>query len=370
VFALLLLEAALVGFLLLSAISERLIHLEQLDGFGLLTRKLVAAAAVLVPLAALLPWAAMLTRDAARVVFGRRWPGPLAVLALTRPQGLLCVAAAVALTGSIGFYPGFSQQVSPKQVFERYRQLGRAGEPLGILGEASAAARYQAGASAERLGSLETAFGWLGAEGDAGARRWLLVRAAELPRLNALFRQRHARNLPVLDARSSELLLASNRRLPHEPDESPLAGLVLDALPTPQHPLNAVLGNKLEVLGWSVTSATGQAVQRVTPGKSYRFVIYYRVRAPLAGSWKTFVHVDGLQRRFNADHTPLDGKYPLSVWRAGDVLADSTELLLEPNFSPGEYRIYFGLYSGARRLEVSEGPAADDRIVAGTLEIE
>ncbi len=370
VFALLLLEAGLVGFLLLSAISERLIHLEQLDGFGLLTRKLVAAAAVLVPLAALLPWAAMLTRDAARIVFGRRWPGPLAGLSPTRPEGLLCVAAAVALSGSLGFYPGFSQQVSPKLVFERYRQLGRSGEPLGILGEASAAARYQAGASAQALGSLDAAFGWLDAGGEQGVRRWLLVRAAELPRLNALFRERHARNLPVLDARSSELLLASNRRLPGEPNESPLGGLVLDAAPTPQHPLQAVLGNKLEVLGWSVTSSTGQAVSSVTPGKPYRFVIYYRVRAPLAGNWQTFVHVDGLQRRFNADHAPLEGKYPPSVWRAGDLLADSAELLLEPNFSPGQYRVYFGLYSGTRRLQVSAGPAADDRIVAGTLQLE
>jgi hypothetical protein len=291
-------------------------------------------------------------------------------LSPTRSQGVLCVATVVALSGSLGFYPAFSQQVSPKLVFERYRQLGRAGEPLGILGEASAAARYQAGASAERLGSLEAAFAWLDAGGDAAVRRWLLVRSEELPRLNSLFRERHARNLPILDARSSELLLASNRRLPHEPDASPLAGVVLDAPPAPQHPLHAVLGKKLEVLGWSVSAATGEPVLRVSPGKRYRFVIYYRVLAPLTGTWQTFVHVDGLQRRFNADHALLEGKYPLSAWRAGDVLADSTELLLEPNFSPGQYRVYFGLYSSSRRLEVTEGPGADDRIVAGTLEIE
>jgi hypothetical protein len=370
VFALLVLEAGLVGFLVLSAISERLIHLEQLDSFGLLTRQLVAAAAVLVPLGALLPWAGMAARDAARVVFGRPWPGRMAALSPSRAQGVLGVAAAVALSGSLGFYPALSQQVSPKLVFERYRQLGRAGEPLGILGEASAAARYQAGGSAERLDSLQAAFAWLDAGGDAAVRRWLLVRSDELPRLNALFRERHARNLPILDARSSELLLASNRRLPHEAEASPLAHVVLDSAPAPQHPLHAVLGSKLEVLGWSVSAATGEPVMRISPGRPYRFVIYYRVLAPLTGSWQTFVHLDGLQRRFNADHALLQGKYPQSAWRAGDVLADATELLLEPNFSPGQYRLYFGLYSSARRLEVTEGPATDDRIVAGTLEIE
>jgi hypothetical protein len=361
-FAALVLEAGLVGFLLLSAISERLIHLEQLDGFGLLTRKLVALAAIFVPVAALLPLAAMLARDASRLVFGRS--------AATRPQGVLSVAAVIGLIGSLGFYPKLAQQIAPKQVFERYRELGRAGEPLGMVGEASVSARYQAGAAAEQLDSLDTAFDWLASGGIAAPRRWLLVRSADLPELSSRYRVRYHRNLPILDARSSELLLASNRRLAGERDESPLAGLVLDAAPVPQHPVRAVLGKKLEVLGWSVLSADGQPQSSVTPGTPYRFVIYYRVLAPLSGAWQTFVHLDGLQRRFNADHTPLAGKYPLSYWRAGDWIADATELLLEPNFSPGKYQLYFGMYAASRRLEVTDGPAADDRIVAGALEIE
>lgn len=362
VFAALVLEAGLVGFLLLSAISERLIHLEQLDGFGLLTRKLVALAAIFVPLAALLPQVAMLARDASRLVFGR--------LGVTRPQAVLSVAAVIGLIASLGFYPKLAQQLAPKQVFERYRELGRAGEPLGMVGEASVSARYQAGTAAEQLDSLDTAFDWLASGGISAQRRWLLVRSADLAELSSRYRVRYHRNLPILDARSSELLLASNRRLPAERDESPLSGLVLDAAPAPQHPVRAVLGKKLEVLGWSVLSLDGQPRRSVTPGTPYRFVIYYRVLAPLSGAWQTFVHLDGLQRRFNADHTPLEGKYPVSYWRAGDWLADSTELLLEPNFSPGKYRLYFGMYAGSRRLEVTEGPAADDRIEAGALEIE
>jgi hypothetical protein len=362
VFAALVLEAGLVGFLLLSAISERLVHLEQLDSFGLLTRRLVAVAAVLVPLSALLPLAAMLARDASRLVFGRT--------AATRSQGVLCVAAVIGLVGSLGFYPTLARQVAPKQVFERYRELGRAGEPLGMVGEASVSARYQAGTAAEQLDSLDSAFDWLAGGGISAPRRWLLVRATDLPELSSRYRARYHRNLPILDARSSELLLASNRRLPGERDESPLSGLVLDAAPTPQHSLRAVLGNKLEVLGWSVLSRDGQPRARVTPGTPYRLVIYYRVLAPLSGAWKTFVHVDGLQRRFNADHTLLQDEYPPAYWRAGDWIADGTELLLEPNFSPGKYQLYFGMYAASRRLEVTEGPSADDRIVAGTLEIE
>jgi len=94
------------------------------------------------------------------------------------------------------------------------------------------------------------------------------------------------------------------------------------------------------------------------------------VLGAISGDWQTFLHIDGLQRRFNADHEPLEGKYPLSLWREGDVMADSTDVVLEPTFGPGRYSVYFGMFSGERRLHVSEGPKADDRIVAGTIEID
>jgi hypothetical protein len=59
----------------------------------------------------------------------------------------------------------------------------------------------------------------------------------------------------------------------------------------------------------------------------------------------------------------------MRLWRPGDVIVDGTEVLLEPNFSPGPYRVYFGLFSGDRRLPVTEGPQSEDRIVAGTLQV-
>jgi hypothetical protein len=51
------------------------------------------------------------------------------------------------------------------------------------------------------------------------------------------------------------------------------------------------------------------------------------------------------------------------------MLADAAEVVLEPNFSPGRYRLYFGLFATSRRLPVTSGPADDDRIVAGVLQV-
>jgi hypothetical protein len=253
-------------------------------------------------------------------------------------------------------------------VFERYRELARPSEPLGMLAQQGAAAAYQGGAHSAALGDVDAAFTWLGGGGQ-GARRWLVLRKADLPELNQRFRERHEHNLPILDARSSELLLASDRLLAGERNESPLAPLVLDVAPRPDHPLHAVLDERLELLGWSLSSSTGEPAEQLAPSTSYRLVVFYRVLAPLQGAWQAFVHLDGLQRRFNADHELLDGKYPTSLWRAGDVVADSAEVVLEPNFSPGRYRLYFGLFSSAHRLAVTEGPAEDDRIMGGVLQV-
>jgi hypothetical protein len=372
VFALLLVEAALVGFLLLSAISERLVTLPQLEGFGSFWRTAVAVSAVAVPLLALLPLVTMLLRDIGRALFHGSWLGPRqTLLRPTRAQGLLAVGVAIGAVASLGFYPAFSRQVAPKQVFERYRELRQPGEPLALLGQQSQAARYQGGESTVHLADGAQALAFLSEGGSSGKRRFLLLRKADLGPLNAAFRERHLGNLPILDGRSSEVLLASNRRFPRrEHDESPLGQLVLDAAPPPQHRVRAVLGQRqLEVLGYSVASPAGQLETSLQPATRYRFIIYFRVLARISGDWQVFVHLDGLQRRFNADHEPAEGKYPLELWREGDVIADATDVVLEPSFSPGAYRVYFGLFSGERRIEVTEGPEDDDRIAAGTLQI-
>ncbi|MEI9951150.1 MAG: hypothetical protein WDO74_19760 [Pseudomonadota bacterium] len=211
------------------------------------------------------------------------------------------------------------------------------------------------------------AFDWLMASGE---RRWLAIRQSDLGALNALYRARQdpARNLPVLDSSSSEILLVSNR-LGDAQNKNPLATYVLEQAPAPKHRLGANLGDKLDVLGWDTLELDGHPVDAVEAGRQYLFVIYYRVVQPISGSWETFIHVDGFQRRFNGDHPTLAGKYPFNLWRVGDFIADRSEFALDPNFGAGKYRVYFGLYSGNRRLEVRRGRAEENRLEAGFLDV-
>lgn len=360
-FALLLLETSLVGFLLFAAIGERIGRAPPLDGFGSFARDLAAVGAIVVPLSPLFVLGAMALRDMGRVVFNGR------AHAVTRAQGVLLACAAVGGVGSLGFYPKLARAVSPTEAFERYRERSRQSEPLGVLGEQAGAARYQGAPRAESFQQAEVAFEWLVEPGDH--RRWLVLRDEDLAALNGRYRALRGRNLPILDARSSELLLAVSELRAGETNENPLASLVLDQPPTPQNPLRATLGDELEALGFSLRGPDGKLATVLVTGQRYRLTTFWRVRAPLRGSWQIFVHLDGLQRRFNADHEPLGGKYPGRLWRRGDLLADTTDVALEPNFAPGSHRLYFGFFSGDRRLPVREGPADDDRVVAGTLQV-
>ncbi len=367
-FGLCVVEAALLGFLAFGLLGERIPALARFAPSDV-GQSGLRLAWLVPPLLVALPFAALVLRDVARFLAAERLRGGLRAL-LPSPTALAllgCLAGASAL--SLGYYPKLVAQLSPEGTFEAFGRLARPNEELGLLGTSSASAPYAVGRPVVTLTGIDAAYDWLV---EPGARRWLVLKADSLNGLNSRFRARSgkSRNLPILDGRSSEVLLASNRLLAGEHSQNPLDRYLLERAPSPTHPLDANLAEQLDVLGWDVTDLDGKPVRAVVPGRRYEFVIYFRVVARIAGTWETFVHIDGFQRRFNADHPTLDGHYPLSLWNVGDIIADRHELTLEPNFTRGTYHVFFGLYSGSRRLTVSRGTQTDDRLHGGDLVVE
>lgn len=363
------LEAALLGFFAFAQLGERVPNFQRFAASGEMSRMFTRVAWTLIPLVLAAPLALLLGRDLLRSLLSLgRSP---AWGALVPRRGSLAAAGFVAGGAVLGFgyYPALAAQLSPQQTFAAFLRLARPGEPLGMLGTSSATAPYAAGRSVESFDDGEAAYGWLM---QPGQRRWLVLRADALAGLNSRHRARTdpRRNLPILDAHSSEIMLASNRLLPSEVSKNPLDRFLLGAEPRPRHVLDANLGGQLDVLGWDITDLDGRSVNAVRAGRRFEFVIYYRVTARVTGTWETFVHIDGFQRRFNADHETLGGRYPFSFWKTGDLIADRHAFVVEPNFSAGAYRVFFGLYSGSRRMPVERGESSDDRLAAGTLTIE
>lgn len=284
-------------------------------------------------------------------------------------------SAALGLVLCMQYYPALANQLSPKEVFESYEHTHAAGESLALFGVGGRTAAYYAGGQPENFTDPQTAFQWLTAGGTA--RRYLAVRADELPRLNMLYRQQRAQtgrpaaNLPVLDARSSQIILAASDLKPGEKNQSPLEKILLAQAPTPQRPLNANMEDKLLCLGIDITDSSGKLVDSIAPGRKFHMREYFKVLAPVTTEWEGFIHIDGYHRRHNGDHKVLGGKYPFALWQKDDLIVDDVEMTLEPNFSPGQYTIYFGLFLGESRLKVTHGPNdGENRIVAGQIRVQ
>jgi hypothetical protein len=289
-----------------------------------------------------------------------------------RAPALALGGTLVGLILCLSYYPALANQLSPKEVFESYRHVCP-GAPLAMLGVGGRTAAYYAGGQPQSLNDPASAYTWLTAGGPQ-QRRCLAMKAEELPKLNQLWRERHPEprtNLPVLDARSSQILLAASTLHEGEKNDNPLSSIVLSAPPHPQRPLDANMDDKLEVIGIDLLDERGKLVDAIAPGKTYHMKTYYKVLAPVTTEWEAFIHIDGYHRRHNGDHKPMNGKYPMSLWLPGDLLVDDHEFKLEPNFSPGTYSIYFGLFVGDTRLKVKSGPNDNDnRINGGALRVQ
>jgi hypothetical protein len=294
-------------------------------------------------------------RDAIRAVF--------ALTRLPRATGMLLAAAVAGGVLGFGYYPALAAQLSPKQVFEAYSALRKPGEPLALLGVRSRAASYYQGEDVESVTDATQAFAFLT---KSAARRWVILSSDDLPRLNALWRKTYAHNLPVLDGHSSQALLASNDLGGHA-NESWVGRMILDERVEPSHRVEAAFEDQLEVIGWDIVDDRDRVVPSVVPQKPYHLRLYFRVLQPIPGNWKVFIHIDGFQRRHNGDHSALDGKYPMALWQPGDVVLDDYAFQLEPNFTPGDYALLFGFFSGETRFKVSRGAHVDNRVSAGTV---
>jgi 4-amino-4-deoxy-L-arabinose transferase-like glycosyltransferase len=290
-----------------------------------------------------------------------------------RASGLALGGAVVGVVLCCFYYPALATQLSPKEVFESYRSVCP-GADLGLLGVGGRTSAYYAGGQPHTLTDATSAFQWLVGGAAGGPRRCLALKAEELPKLNQMWRE-HApepkTNLPIVDARSSQILLAASSIGPDDKNDNPLSSMVLTSPPHFWRKIDANMDDKLEVLGIDLVDERGHLVDAVSPGKPYHLKTYYRVLAPVGTEWEAFIHIDGYHRRHNGDHKPLNGKYPMSLWLPGDLILDDHEFKLEPNFSPGNYTIFFGLFAGDSRLKVKSGPNdGDNRINGGALRVQ
>lgn len=271
---------------------------------------------------------------------------------------------------SLGWSSRLSQQLSPRRALNRYHALATRGEPIGLLGVRPQITQYYSKQRPEVLLDPDEAADWILYAKDQ-QRRWLLVKGDQFARFNATYREKCqcSRNAPVIDGRSSELFLVTNRPKEGMPNENPLQAIALEHAPTPQQRVSGNFSDQVEAIGWDLVAPDGKPVAALSAGRKYELQLYFHVLSRPSLDWEIFVHIDGYGRRYNADHEPAQGLYPMSNWRPGDYIVDRATIDLDPSFTEGNYELYFGLFKGSRRLEVTSGNHDDNRLLAGTIRV-
>jgi hypothetical protein len=139
---------------------------------------------------------------------------------------------------------------------------------------------------------------------------------------------------------------------------------VLKTAPDLKYQVNANLEDKVTYLGMNVNQDT------VIPGRPISLTHFWKVSEPVVG-WKIFIHLNDSQKsRFiNADHTPIDGKYPASLWQPGEIIRDSHQVTIPADWSFPTVVVYAGLWQGNKRMKITGPQDNDNRIIVASLPV-
>ncbi|MSP60544.1 MAG: hypothetical protein EXR72_09435 [Myxococcales bacterium] len=156
--------------------------------------------------------------------------------------------------------------------------------------------------------------------------------------------------------------------VPSEEDVKAAKENLLSAPPAHmKFPVNADLEGKVVYLGMDVDTDV------VIPGKAFTLTHYWQVKEPIAEDWRLFIHLEAPGNKaahLNADHVPLNGKYPIHSWKKGDIIRDAHRVSVQGTWKSPTVEIYAGLWKGPLRLKVTSGPKdGENRVMCGKLPV-
>jgi glyoxylase-like metal-dependent hydrolase (beta-lactamase superfamily II) len=130
----------------------------------------------------------------------------------------------------------------------------------------------------------------------------------------------------------------------------------------PETELPAGQMQSLPTTAWAdgiVLESLAVPAEALAPGESLPVQLRWRVTQPVARDLTLFVHLTNGDGEIVSqyDALPAGGRWPTTVWQAGDLLAEEVIVTLPADLSPGEYSLRVGLYDAAGRLPLANGSA-------------
>ena len=142
-------------------------------------------------------------------------------------------------------------------------------------------------------------------------------------------------------------------------DDPRIARYRLSDYPTPDHPAHVGLMERGGP-GHLIYIGLDAAPSPAKPGDLLELTHYFQVESAPALDWTVFVHGEsGAQRILNADHPPILGRRPTSVWEKGEIWADRHKTLV-PKHAQGTLKLFVGLFRDGIRMTTVAPPARHD----------
>lgn len=133
----------------------------------------------------------------------------------------------------------------------------------------------------------------------------------------------------------------------------------------PQTRLNLVLGNKIELLGYSLSSDFPE------PGKQWQVTLYWRPVVPLSQDYTVFLHLydDAGAKVAQIDEQPVNNYYPTSLWQTQEIIKDVHILRIPADLQTTSIELRLGMYLLETGERLAPGLPADGQteVIIGPL---
>jgi hypothetical protein len=197
-------------------------------------------------------------------------------------------------------------------------------------------------------------------------RTFVMLPQDGLSGLNHEYRKRaDGRHIPILDTRSSRILLAASRLAKGEINQNWVARHTLTkqdfAKRKGVRPGRVHFDDKIIYRGFQMEKDTLKA------GEMMRMTLYYEVLKDLKVNHKIFMHIERSGNRIHGDHFVLnqskngkqekcEGCYQTKHWRKGDIIVDVYEKEIPTGTPAGPQDVWMGIFNSSndKRLKVGE----------------
>ncbi len=278
---------------------------------------------------------------------------------------LLVVACLIATaTYIVEFIPEITNHMSQRGVFETYVKSAEKDQKLWSYDVASRDVSVYL-KDVKKVGSA-TDFRKMF---ESPERAYAVIPRDNLARINYEIRKDTHKNLAVLDARSSRLLLVSNQLDLDEKDYNYVAESIIEDPSVIQNQLlfdlkgekvHPTFDDQLEMVGYSFNhKPDSDGYVSYKWGETAVIDYFFKVKKRVPGNQKIFLHADTPGNRISGDHYPNDGDFPTNYWLEGDIVRSRQNLKIEDYSSPGIYTLNFGFYIGSKRMAVQPRAAHD-----------